>query len=198
MKNMDYFDKQKGLINLILYIYDNGKANISSIRNNGKINFGVAYKCLNIMKELGLSEIEKEETLKEKRRHKAKHYHLTDKGNKVATILMEIDKLGGSMSKLKHLDNQTGLIKLILYLSKNGKGYVSEIQKKGRINTVPECLNLLDNWGFIETKLEYPKKSNGRVKTNHYYLTDNGNEVARKLKVIEELVGTKLIGGSSR
>lgn len=188
MKNIDYFDKQKGLINLILYMHDNGKANISGIRNDGKINFGVAYKCLNIMKELGLSEIENEGTRKEKSRHKAKHYHLTEKGQQVATTLIEIDDLGDSNGKLGYLDNQTGLIKLILYLSKYEKGYVSEIQRKGRINTVQECLNLLDHWGFVDTRLEYPKKTNGRTKTNHYYLTENGMNVADKLKTIERLV----------
>lgn len=188
MRNIEYFDKQRGLINLLLFIEKNGKANISGIRNKGKINFGIAYKCLKIMSDMGLLKVEEEGLKKLSRGYKAKHYHLTDKGKKVAAVFNEIESGYDRTCKIEHFDNQTGLIKLVLFLFKNNKAYVTEIQKRGKINTASECLYLLDNWGFIETKQEYSPKSRRRLKTNHYSLTEDGKEIAKKLRVIENIV----------
>ena len=189
MRNIEYFDKQRGLINLLLFIEKNGRANISGIRNKGNINFGIAYKCLKIMDDMGLLMAEEEGfNNKISRGYKAKHYHLTEKGKKVAAVFNEIDDGYNRSRKIEQFDNQTGLIKLVLFLFKNNKAYVTEIQKRGKINTASECLYLLDNWGFIETKQEYSAKSNRRLKTNHYSLTEDGKEVAKKLSAIENIV----------
>ncbi|MDP7264090.1 MAG: hypothetical protein QGH39_00845, partial [Candidatus Thermoplasmatota archaeon] len=116
MRNIEYFDKQRGLINLLLFIEKNGKANISGIRNKGKINFGIAYKCLKIMGDMGLLTVDEEGFNKLSRGYKAKHYHLTEKGKKVAAVFNEIENGYDRSCKIEHFDNQTGLIKLVLFL----------------------------------------------------------------------------------
>ena len=121
MRNIEYFDKQRGLINLLLFIEKNGKANISGIRNKGKINFGIAYKCLKIMGDMGLLTVDEEGFNKLSRGYKAKHYHLTEKGKKVAAVFNEIENGYDRSCKIEHFDNQTGLIKLMLPRSRSGE-----------------------------------------------------------------------------
>lgn len=194
MEGIDYFDKQKGLISLVVYLNNNGCTNISRIRNKANLSFGVAYKCIDIMKDLGLIEICADGHIRKKRGPKTKGYHLTDKGREVAGILGKLDRSNGrslgSNSQLDYLDNQTGLIKMILYLFRNKKAYFTEIQRKGGINTVPECLNLLDIWGYLGSTQESPNKVRKGFKTNHYYLTQSGEHVAEELLKIDHILDT--------
>ena len=188
MQGIEYFDKQKGLINLILYLHNNGRANISRIRNNANLSFGVAYKCLDIMKDLNLIDTSIEGHIKKRRGPRTKEYHLTERGDRVAGILRSIEGSTGTNTKLNYLDNQTGLIKMILYLFRNKKAYFTEIQRKGGINTVPECLNLQDIWGYVGSTMESPNKVRKGFKTNHYYLTESGEHAAEELVKIDELL----------
>ena len=93
MKNIEHFDNQIGLINLILYIHRKDKSNISDIRNKANINMNTAYKCLDIMDNLGLVESKEEYPTKVKRGFKSKNYYLTGKGKKVAEKLVEIEAI---------------------------------------------------------------------------------------------------------
>jgi len=93
MTNIEYFDNQIGLINLILYIHKRGKTNISGIRNKTNINMNTAYKCLDIMDNLGLIEVKVEYPTEIQRGFKSKNYYLTDKGKKVAERLKDIEEI---------------------------------------------------------------------------------------------------------
>jgi len=188
MRNLNYFDKQRGLINLIRHIHDNGNTTISTIRNKAKINYGVAYKCLHIMDDLGLISIKANGNLRAKKGYNTKDYHLTAKGIKVAEILGDIDSMDEPVGKIDYFNNQTGLVNLIIYLLQNKKAYLTEIQRRGKINTVQECLYLLDNWGFIENRLEYPLNIKNGSKTKHYSLTEKGRRTAVKFMEINGIL----------
>jgi len=140
------------------------------------------------MDDLGLIMIETDGNIRSKKGYNTKDYHLTAKGIKVAEILGDIDSMDEPVGKIDYFNNQTGLVKLVIYLLKNKKAYLTEIQRRGKINTVQECLYLLDNWGFIENRLEYPVNIKNGSKTKHYSLTEKGKRAAVKFMEINGIL----------
>jgi predicted transcriptional regulator len=83
------FEKQSGLIRLLIYLNDNPPTNIQSIVDNSEIYPNIMYPSIKKAKEIGLIN---EEIDNSKYPHRTV-LHLTERGKLVAQKLKEIEEI---------------------------------------------------------------------------------------------------------
>jgi len=186
MNNILRFDKQTGLIRLLVHLRKEGITHINKINKQTGMSYGTAYKCINILKTFALI-IEKDENGGESKRRQ-RVFSLTEKGVAVAVLFQKIDELDKTRQILFNMDRQTGLIKTLNYIYKNDKAYSSELKEKGKVNASNICISFLDRWGMVEEKLEFPKGRQKGYRVDHFYLTDRGKYVGKQMEEIGKII----------
>lgn len=186
MNNIFKFDKQTGLIRLLVHLHKERITHISKIYKRTGMSYGLVYKCIEILKKIGLI-IEMKQNLGENKR-KQRTFSLTKTGEMVAGLFYKIDEIDKTKEILFQMDGQTGLINTLNYIYKNDKAYSTELKEKGKVNATNICLSFLDRWGMVEGKLEFPKGRQKGYRVDHFYLTDRGKYVGKQIEEIDKII----------
>ena len=80
---------------------------------------------------------------------------------------------------LKELDDLTGLLQIMVFLTKFERGNISHFIKDLRLNQQPtyRTMKKLMDIGLVEVKME-PLPHRGDLQTKYYYLTETGRKLA--------------------